>query len=84
MIRLLLATLAGAGLFFAPVATAAPGQCWQSPFGGFCDSMPMADGSFQHCESVGFGSSLYRNCYQACLDEAGRLVPTDYNYETPC
>jgi hypothetical protein len=37
-----------------------------------------------HCESVGFGSSLYKNCYQACLDPAGRLYPTDYKFDTPC
>lgn len=84
MVRLLCAALAAAGLILAPVAGATPGQCWNSPFGGFCDSMPMQDGSFMHCESVGFGSSLYQNCYQSCLDVAGRLVPTDYNFDTPC
>lgn len=37
-----------------------------------------------HCEQTGFGSSSYRNCYQACLDSAGRLYPTDYRFDTPC
>ena len=68
----------------APAAVAAPGQCWNSPFGGFCDELPDADGSFMHCEYTGFGSSSYRNCYQACLDGGGRLYPTDYDFDTPC
>lgn len=71
-------------LGFAPTATAVPGQCWNSPFGGFCDELPDADGSFMHCEYTGFGSSSYRNCYQACLDGGGRLYPTDYDFDTPC
>ena len=78
------AAFAVAGLVCAPSAAAVPGQCWSSPFGGFCDQLPDADGSFMHCEQTGFGSSSYRNCYQACLDVAGRLYPTDYRFDTPC
>ena len=78
------AALTIAGLVCGQAAMAAPGQCWRSPFGGFCDELPAADGSFMHCEQVGFGSSLYRNCYQACLDGGGRLYPTDYRFDTPC
>ena len=78
------AVFAIAGLVCAPTAAAVPGQCWSSPFGGFCDQLPDADGSFMHCEQTGFGSSSYRNCYQACLDVAGRLYPTDYRFDTPC
>ena len=78
------AALTVAGLVCGQAAMAAPGQCWSSPFGGFCDELPAADGSFMHCEQVGFGSSLYRNCYQACLDGGGRLYPTDYQFDTPC
>ena len=78
------AALTVGGLVCAPIAVAAPGQCWNSPFGGFCDELPAADGSFMHCEQVGFGSSLYRSCYQACLDDGGRLYPTDYQFDTPC
>ncbi|MFM8598237.1 MAG: hypothetical protein ACKOB8_04430 [Mycobacterium sp.] len=37
------------GLLTAPAALATPGQCWNSPFGGFCDELPDADGSFRHC-----------------------------------
>lgn len=84
MIRWICAGLMGMALYLAPEAAATPGQCWQSPFGGFCDSIPQSDGSFNHCESVGFGSSSYRNCYQACMDVGGRLMPTDYDYNTPC
>ena len=72
------------GLVFVPPTVAVPGQCWSSPFGGFCDQLPAADGSFMHCEQTGFGSSSYRNCYQACLDSGGRLYPTDYRFDTPC
>jgi len=72
------------GLVCVPPAVAVPGQCWSSPFGGFCDQLPAADGSFMHCEQTGFGSSSYRNCYQACLDGGGRLYPTDYRFDTPC
>ena len=78
------AALTVAGLVWGPVAMATPGQCWSSPFGGFCDQLPAADGSFMHCEQTGFGSSSYRNCYQACLDGGGRLYPTDYRFDTPC
>ena len=78
------ATVIAGGLVCAPSAAAVPGQCWSSPFGGFCDELPEADGSFMHCEQTGFGSSTYRNCYQACLDSAGRLYPTDYRFDTPC
>ena len=65
-------------------AQAAPGQCWNSPFGGFCDQMPEADGSFMHCEYTGFGSSTYRNCFQVCMNVNGGIFPTDYNFQTPC
>ena len=78
------AALTVAGLTCGPPAMATPGQCWSSPFGGFCDQLPDADGSFMHCEQTGFGSSSYRNCYQACLDVGGRLYPTDYRFDTPC
>ena len=78
------AALTVAVLVGVPSAVATPGQCWSSPFGGFCDQLPAADGSFMHCEQTGFGSSSYRNCYQACLDGSGRLYPTDYQFDTPC
>jgi hypothetical protein len=84
MIRFLVAVVTFLGLSMAAPAGATPGQCWNSPFGGFCDQMPAADGSFMHCEHTGFGSSTYQNCYQSCLDGAGRLYPTDYNFNTPC
>lgn len=70
---------------FSPVAAALPGQCWSSPFGGFCDTAPQPDGSFNHCEYTGFGSSTYSNCYQACHDMAtNRPVMTDLDFTTPC
>lgn len=78
------ATMIAIGVLSAPSTPAIPGQCWSSPFGGFCDQLPAADGSFMHCEQTGFGSSSYRNCYQACLDTSGRLYPTDYSFDTPC
>lgn len=82
--RLAIAAVLFAAGVPSATATATPGQCWSSPFGGFCDQLPAADGSFMHCEQTGFGSSSYRNCYQACLDTGGRLYPTDYNFDTPC
>ena len=78
------AALTVVGLVCESPAMATPGQCWSSPFGGFCDQLPAADGSFMHCEQTGFRSSSYRNCYQACLDGGGRLYPTDYRFDTPC
>jgi hypothetical protein len=65
----------------APAAQALPGQCIYTPWGGFCDSAPWQDGSFQHCESaLGFSQ-----CYQACHDPvANRAVPTDLDPRTPC
>ena len=50
--------LAGAVVYaalaiMAPDANAVPGQCMQSPFGGFCDSQFInPDGSWYHCENV--------------------------------
>jgi hypothetical protein len=66
---------------FAPPAAALPGQCWSSPFGGFCDTAPMQDGSFQHC--ITYGSSSF--CTQACHNYAtNQAVPTDMDPNTPC
>ena len=71
--------LAG-GVFAAP-ATALPGQCWNSPFGGFCDTAAQADGSYQNC--ITFGGSSY--CQQVCHDPVtNRAIPTDNDYTTPC
>lgn len=75
----------GLGAVTAPTASALPGQCWNSPFGGFCDTDGWVDGSFNHCESTGFGSSKYSNCYRACHDIAtARAVMTDSDVRTPC
>lgn len=91
MIRLIaLAGTVGAAVCLAagpaaPTASALPGQCWSSPFGGFCDTDGWSDGSFNHCESTGFGGSFYSNCYRACHDIAtARAVPTDSDESTPC
>lgn len=79
-VRVLAALLVGAGVCAAP-AGALPGQCWSSPFGGYCDTAPMSDGSFQHCLS--FGTSSF--CTQACHDPVSNMaVPTDYDVRTPC
>lgn len=77
----LTAAVALAVSLFAPSAAALPGQCLNTPWGGFCDSYGWADGSFQHCESaLGFSQ-----CYQACHDPvSNRAVPTDMNPATPC
>ena len=82
ILRTALATAALAtALLSPPSAQALPGQCWNSPFGGFCDGMPLADGSYQNC--VTFGSSSY--CQQVCHDPVtNRAVPTDMDPETPC
>jgi hypothetical protein len=78
------AVVAAVGLaagFLAPVASALPGQCWNSPFGGFCDTQPMSDGSYQNC--ITFGTSSF--CQQVCHDPiSNRAVPTDMNPDTPC
>ena len=86
MFRLLMAGVSAVGLMgaAAPIAVATPGQCWNSPFGGFCDQFPAQDGSFMHCEHTGYGSSTYQNCFQSCIGPAGQLVPTDYDFKTPC
>lgn len=77
--------LALSGLILAgtsvPVANALPGQCFYSPFGGFCDTAQWPDGSYQHCESaMGFS-----NCFRACHDPVNNgRYPTDYDPNTPC
>lgn len=69
------------GAYNAPVVQALPGQCWSSPFGGYCDTAPMSDGSFQHCLS--FGTSSF--CTQACHNPAtNQATPTDMDPNTPC
>ena len=74
------AAVIAAGVF-APTAAALPGQCWNSPFGGFCDTAPLSDGSYQNC--ITFGTSSF--CQQVCHDPiSNRAVPTDMNPETPC
>ena len=74
------AVVLAAGVF-APAAGALPGQCWNSPFGGFCDTAPMSDGSYQNC--ITFGSSSY--CQQVCHNPVtNQAVPTDMDPETPC
>ena len=76
-----LAAVGLAGGPFAPTAGALPGQCWNSPFGGFCDTAPMSDGSYRNC--ITFGSSSY--CQQVCHDPVtNRAVPTDMDPGTPC
>lgn len=46
--------------FIAGTAQANPGDCPQTPWGGFCDGSMGSDGTFQHCESVlGFS-----NCFR--------------------
>lgn len=83
-VAVLVAVGLAAGVF-APSAGALPGQCIQSPFGGFCDGQAWADGSFNHCESSGWGGFSYSNCFQACHDVAtARAVPTDLDPNTPC
>ena len=77
-------TLTAAGLVggvLAPAASALPGQCFDTPWGGFCDFAPAPDGSFWHCESaMGFS-----NCFQACHDVmSNRAVPTDMDWNTGC
>jgi hypothetical protein len=69
------------GALSPPTAAAVPGQCWNSPFGGFCDTAPLSDGSYQNC--ITFGGSSY--CSQVCHDPiSNRAVPTDMDMSTPC
>ena len=57
---LLVCALATLGFIPAHTANALPGQCWNTPFGGFCDGAAQMDGSFNHCENIGFGSSGFQ------------------------
>jgi hypothetical protein len=76
-----LAAVSLSAALFAPTASALPGQCWNSPFGGFCDTQPMSDGSYQNC--ITFGTSSY--CQQVCHNPVtNQAVPTDMNPNTPC
>jgi hypothetical protein len=78
---LLLASVGLMGALSPAQAHALPGQCWSSPFGGFCDTNPLSDGSFQHC--LTYGSSSY--CTQACHDPITNMArPTDMDPNTPC
>lgn len=74
--------LAALALWLTPAnAQALPGQCFNTPWGGFCDSEQWADGSFNHCE----GAMGFSNCFRACHDPLGNgRIPTDYDANTPC
>lgn len=75
----------GLATFSAPSAQGLPGQCVSGPFGGFCDGQAWPDGSFNHCESYGWGGFSSSHCYQACHDVvSARAVPTDTDPATPC
>ncbi len=62
-------TIAAAALALSPigVAHATPGQCMNTPWGGFCDGQSDNNGIFNHCE----GALGFSNCYYV------RAVPTD-------
>lgn len=78
-------TAVGLSTTLASPAGALPGQCVNTPFGGFCDSQAYEDGSFDHCENSGWGVFSYSNCFRACHDVASaRAVPTDMDPRTPC
>lgn len=83
-IRIIAAAAVTVGLWggvFAPRAAALPGQCFYTPWGGFCDGGAWEDGSFNHCQS-GLG---FTSCYQACHDPiSGTAVPTDMDPRTAC
>ncbi len=85
---LAVAATAGALALTTPPAHAAPGECQSTSFGGvsggYCDKAPLADGSFNHCETVGAFGIKHKRCYQACLDAAGRPYVTDMDLTTPC
>lgn len=69
------------GTVGAPAAHALPGQCFNTPWGGYCDDDVWEDGSFQHCE----GAMGFSNCFRACHDPVSNgRVPTDYDRSTPC
>lgn len=54
------AALAASPLLWPESAQASPGQCITSPWGGYCDSLPITrDGVFQHCE----GALGFQNCF---------------------
>jgi len=72
----LLVTLA---LFLIPLAApatagAVPGQCVNSPWGGFCDGPANPNGTFYHCEYFGLWNR-FQNCYNACLNQQGQPYP---------
>ncbi|BBX83031.1 hypothetical protein [Mycolicibacterium aubagnense] len=49
------------------VAHATPGQCINTPWGGYCDGQADRNGIFNHCE----GALGFSNCFYV------RAVPTD-------
>lgn len=64
-IRLLL-TVAFGGMITAAAAVATgeahavPGQCVQTPWGGFCDGPMLPNGTYHHCEgAMGFANCFY-------------------------
>ncbi|WP_301119889.1 hypothetical protein [Mycolicibacterium fortuitum] len=50
---------AGVATIATPEAQAAPGQCFTSPFGGFCDGDMLPGGVYRHCE----GALGWSNCF---------------------
>ena len=82
----LLAVVGLATGVFAPTAGGTPGQCVSSPVGGFCDEPIQRNGTYQHCESTGWGPFYSSNCYQVCF-ATGAILPVamdaDY-YDVSC
>jgi hypothetical protein len=61
--------VAAAALALSPIgaANATPGQCFNTPWGGYCDGQADGNGVFNHCE----GAMGFSNCFYV------RAVPTD-------
>lgn len=70
---LLGASAVATALALAPSAHATPGQCSQSPWGGFCDSFGQrGDGSYYHCENVlGFSNCFWVRPVSVDVDPRG-------------
>ena len=53
-------------------ASATPGQCFTSPWGGFCDGDLLPDGTYRHCEgAMGFANCFYVRPVPVSVDPRG-------------
>lgn len=71
-VAVLLGAIVGAAVILSGKALANPGQCFTSPWGGFCDGDMLPNGTYRHCEgAMGFTNCFYVRPAPTSVDPRG-------------